>query len=194
MDFLGPAPSYVYIRDPMRILCHRMISCSISGRGKAPEKVTGIDLFYLRSIDLRTANISYLLAQYLFRHAARRKSEARLSGGYFIRCLAAYFVLVGDEGLMGLSMITPGDPEDAEGTHDEIEGDQAILAPMQVPQPPLTAAQTEAMPQRIARVEEEVRELRQSIMRLHGVIDRSITDQSRFPTRRKTGDTNTSAP
>ncbi|GKD69880.1 hypothetical protein Tco_1323970 [Tanacetum coccineum] len=51
MDFLGPTPSYVYIRDPVRKLCHRMISCSISGRGQAPEKVTGIDLFYLRSMD-----------------------------------------------------------------------------------------------------------------------------------------------
>ncbi|GKB39504.1 hypothetical protein Tco_0884446 [Tanacetum coccineum] len=30
MDFLGPAPSYVHIRDPIRRLCHRMIKCSIS--------------------------------------------------------------------------------------------------------------------------------------------------------------------
>ncbi|GJQ99919.1 hypothetical protein Tco_0522904 [Tanacetum coccineum] len=29
-DFLGPAPSYVHIRDPVRRLCHRMIACSIS--------------------------------------------------------------------------------------------------------------------------------------------------------------------
>ncbi|GJY70154.1 hypothetical protein Tco_0473136 [Tanacetum coccineum] len=40
-DFLGPAPSYVLIRDPVRRLCHRMIAYSISGRGQAPEKVTG---------------------------------------------------------------------------------------------------------------------------------------------------------
>ncbi|GKB75003.1 hypothetical protein Tco_0936415 [Tanacetum coccineum] len=55
-DFLGPAPSY------------------------APEKVTGVDLFYLRNIDQGTANITHLLAQYLFRHAEGRKSKARLSG------------------------------------------------------------------------------------------------------------------
>ncbi|GJU91991.1 hypothetical protein Tco_1304414 [Tanacetum coccineum] len=30
-DFLGPAPSYVLIRDPVRRLCHRMIAYSISG-------------------------------------------------------------------------------------------------------------------------------------------------------------------
>nr|GEW53539.1 hypothetical protein [Tanacetum cinerariifolium] len=33
-DFLGPAPSYVHIRDPVRRLCHRMIECSISGQGQ----------------------------------------------------------------------------------------------------------------------------------------------------------------
>ncbi|GJZ43172.1 hypothetical protein Tco_0590427 [Tanacetum coccineum] len=38
----GLAPSYVYIKDPVRRLCHKMISCSISGRGRAPEKVTGM--------------------------------------------------------------------------------------------------------------------------------------------------------
>ncbi|GJS80695.1 hypothetical protein Tco_0730576 [Tanacetum coccineum] len=32
-DFLGPALSFVHIRDPVRRLCHRMIACSISGRG-----------------------------------------------------------------------------------------------------------------------------------------------------------------
>ncbi|GKB29402.1 hypothetical protein Tco_0868803 [Tanacetum coccineum] len=37
-DFLGPVPSYVLIRDPVRRLCHRMIAYSISGRGQAPEK------------------------------------------------------------------------------------------------------------------------------------------------------------
>ncbi|GJU79457.1 hypothetical protein Tco_1281822 [Tanacetum coccineum] len=37
-DFLGPAPSYVLIQDPMRRLCHRIIAYSISGRGQAPKK------------------------------------------------------------------------------------------------------------------------------------------------------------
>nr|GEW31787.1 hypothetical protein [Tanacetum cinerariifolium] len=32
------APSYVFIRDPVRRLCNMMIACSISGRGHAPEK------------------------------------------------------------------------------------------------------------------------------------------------------------
>ncbi|GKB45096.1 ribonuclease H-like domain-containing protein [Tanacetum coccineum] len=50
-DFLGVVPSYTLIRDPLRRLCHRLISFIISGRAQAPEKVTTTDLFYLRSMD-----------------------------------------------------------------------------------------------------------------------------------------------
>ncbi|GJU60390.1 hypothetical protein Tco_1238156 [Tanacetum coccineum] len=82
-----------------------MIACNISGRGQEPEKVTGVDLFYLRSMDRGTANVLYLLAQYLFRHAEGRKSGARLSEGYFIGCLTAHFGLVSDQGLRGLSLV-----------------------------------------------------------------------------------------
>ncbi|GJS61463.1 hypothetical protein Tco_0656247 [Tanacetum coccineum] len=82
-DFLGPAPSY----------------------GQAPEKVTGVDLFYLRNMDHGTTNVPHLLAQYLFRHSEGRKSEARLSGGHFIGLLAMHFGLVSDEGLRGLQVV-----------------------------------------------------------------------------------------
>ncbi|GJU57604.1 hypothetical protein Tco_1235370 [Tanacetum coccineum] len=102
----GPAPSYVLIRDPVRRLCHRMIAYSISGRGQAPEKVTGVDLFYLCSMDRGTTNVPHLLAQYLFRHAEGRKSGARLSGEHFIWGLAMHFGLVSDEGLRGLQVVT----------------------------------------------------------------------------------------
>ncbi|GJU71802.1 hypothetical protein Tco_1263207 [Tanacetum coccineum] len=52
---------------------------AISGKGQAPEKVTATDLFYLRSMDRGAANVPYLLAQYLVRHAKRRNSGAVLS-------------------------------------------------------------------------------------------------------------------
>ncbi|GJS90079.1 hypothetical protein Tco_0772715 [Tanacetum coccineum] len=104
-DFLRGAPSYTYIRDPVRRLCHRLISYNISGRGQAPKKVTATDLFYLRSMDRGAANVPYLLAQYLFRHAKGRKSGARLSGGHFIGSLAYHFALVSDDGLRGLSVV-----------------------------------------------------------------------------------------
>ncbi|GKD15369.1 hypothetical protein Tco_1199776, partial [Tanacetum coccineum] len=67
--------------------------------GQAPKKVTGVDLFYLRSMDRGTANVPHLLVQYLFRHDEGRKSEAMLSGGHFIGRLAMHFGLVSDEGL-----------------------------------------------------------------------------------------------
>ncbi|GKA33781.1 hypothetical protein Tco_0720210 [Tanacetum coccineum] len=79
-DFLRGAPLYTYIRDPVRRLCHRLISYSISGRGQTPKK-------------------------YLFRHAEGRKSGARLSEGHFIRRLAHHFGLVSDDGLRGLSVV-----------------------------------------------------------------------------------------
>ncbi|GJW71184.1 hypothetical protein Tco_0128101 [Tanacetum coccineum] len=105
-DFLRGAPSYTYIRDPVRRLCHRLISYNISGRGHAPEKVNATDLFYLRSIDRGAANVPYLLAQYWFRHAEGRKSGARLSGGHFIRRIPHHFGLVSDDELRGLFVVT----------------------------------------------------------------------------------------
>ncbi|GKC99620.1 hypothetical protein Tco_1169895 [Tanacetum coccineum] len=94
-DFLGATPSYVHIRDHVRRLYHRMIAYTISGRGQGPKKVTGVDFLYLRTMDHGTANVPYLLAQYLFHHAEGRKGGARLSGGYFIGRLAMHFGLLG---------------------------------------------------------------------------------------------------
>ncbi|GJU38169.1 hypothetical protein Tco_1186523 [Tanacetum coccineum] len=94
-EFLGPAPSNIFIRDPMRRLCHRMIAYSISGKGQTPKKMIDVDLFYLRSMDRGTTNVSHLLAHYLFRHVKGRKSRARLSGGHFIRRLVMHFRLLG---------------------------------------------------------------------------------------------------
>ncbi|GJX55907.1 hypothetical protein Tco_0285804 [Tanacetum coccineum] len=62
VGLLGPCPSYVLIRDPVMRLCHRMIAYSIFGRGQTPEKVTGIDLFYLRNMDRGTINVPHPLA------------------------------------------------------------------------------------------------------------------------------------
>ncbi|GJR08780.1 hypothetical protein Tco_0791432 [Tanacetum coccineum] len=139
-DFLRGAPSYTNIRDPVRRLCHRLISYNISGRGQAPKKVTATDLFYPCSMDREAANAPYLLAQYLFRHAEGRKSGSRLSGGYFIRRLAHHFGLVSDDGLRGLSVVAHELPViDMEAAEDALavdEGAQADLAPIQASQPP----------------------------------------------------------
>ncbi|GKE55227.1 hypothetical protein Tco_1494412, partial [Tanacetum coccineum] len=229
-EFLGPAPSYVHIRDSVRRLCHRMIACSISGRGQEAEKVTGVDLFYLRTIDRGTANVSYLLAQYLFHHAEGRKSRTRLSRGHFIGRLAAHFGLVGDQGLRGLSVVvselpvidlhelarlniyarfgntwawvapgperqqaaaagSPGAVEDAPAADERA---QAVPAPVQAPQPPPPAPQPRTMSQRIDRLEEEVRKMRQSV-----AFDSTLIGSSRLSYERrvkpKTGNANTFA-
>ncbi|GJV79387.1 ribonuclease H-like domain-containing protein [Tanacetum coccineum] len=104
-DFLRGAPCYTYIIDPVRRLCHRLISYNISGRGHAPKKVNATNLFYLCSMDRGAANVPYLVAQYLFRHIEGRKSGTRLSRGHFIGRLAHHFGLVSDDGLRGLSVV-----------------------------------------------------------------------------------------
>ncbi|GJY40750.1 hypothetical protein Tco_0428020 [Tanacetum coccineum] len=102
-----------------------MIAYSISGKGQAPEKVTGVDLFYLRSMDRGTANVLRL---------------------------AAHFRLVMDEGLRGLH-VAPG-PErqqaaaagedDEAGPADE-EATLDVPAPEQAPPPPPPAPQARTM-------------------------------------------------
>ncbi|GKD76338.1 hypothetical protein Tco_1338959, partial [Tanacetum coccineum] len=167
-DFLGPAPSYVLIRDPVRRLCHKMIAYSISGRGQAPEKVTGVDLFYLRSIDRGTTNVPHLLAQYLFRHVEGRRSGARLLGGHFIRRLAMHFRLLGRlhictrygdtwawiaQGLERQQAAAASAPEadDVDQVVDEVapEIPAAAPTPAQAPPPPLPAPHPRTMSQRI---------------------------------------------
>ncbi|GKE44400.1 hypothetical protein Tco_1471684 [Tanacetum coccineum] len=93
-DFLGPPPSYTLIRDLVLRLCHRMLAHSIAGRSQAPKKVTVTDLFYLRGLDVGSVNIPYLLARYLRRFAAGRKSGAHISGGQFVARLAEHFGLL----------------------------------------------------------------------------------------------------
>ncbi|GJX43238.1 hypothetical protein Tco_0259914 [Tanacetum coccineum] len=62
---MGSAPSYTLIKEPLRRLCHRLITFTISGRGHARKKVTTTDLFFLRSMNEGTVvNVPYLLEYY----------------------------------------------------------------------------------------------------------------------------------
>ncbi|GJR98807.1 hypothetical protein Tco_0270981 [Tanacetum coccineum] len=135
MRLIGPAPSYVLIQDPVMGLCHKMIAYSISGRGQTSEKVTGVDLFYLRSMDRGTTNDPHLLAHCLFRHAEGRTSRARLSGGHFIRHLAMHFGLVA-QGPERQQAAADGAHEADEAGSVAEEGAQEIPAPAQEPPPP----------------------------------------------------------
>ncbi|GJY71683.1 hypothetical protein Tco_0475386 [Tanacetum coccineum] len=69
-DFLGPPPSYTFIRDLVLRLCHMMMAHNIARRSQAPEKVTVTDLFYLRLVvNLKDgwldSNISLIVSPFL---------------------------------------------------------------------------------------------------------------------------------
>ncbi|GJY60645.1 retrovirus-related pol polyprotein from transposon opus [Tanacetum coccineum] len=157
-DFLGTTPFYTTIRDPILRLCHRLIAYSIAGRSQAPEKVTVMDLFYSRGMDVGSVNVPYLLVRYLRLFATGRKSEAHISRGQFVARLADHFGLLTTEILGGLTVIAPelpawvamgperhldaaaGAPADAEDAPIIDEGGQAdptlVHAPHQPPLPP----------------------------------------------------------
>ncbi|GKC91632.1 hypothetical protein Tco_1152281, partial [Tanacetum coccineum] len=104
-DFLGTAPSYTAIQDPILRLFHRLIACSIVRRSQEPKKVTMTDLFYLRGMDVDSVNVPYLLARYLSLFFAGRKSEAHIFSGQFVARLAEHFGLLTIEILQGLTII-----------------------------------------------------------------------------------------
>nr|GEV63862.1 hypothetical protein [Tanacetum cinerariifolium] len=95
-------------------------------RRKTPKKVTAIDLFYLCSMDRGASNVSYLLAQYLFRHAH-------------------HFSLIGDDwawvdqDTKSQPIATATAPSGDEDAPDVDEGAHVISAPIHVPPPPLPA-------------------------------------------------------
>ncbi|GJY32632.1 hypothetical protein Tco_0417101 [Tanacetum coccineum] len=134
-DFLGPPPYYTLIKVLVLRLCHRMMAHSIAGRRQAPEKVTVTDLFYLRGLDVGSVNIPYLLARYLRRFAAGRKSGAYIFGGQFVARLAEHFGLLTTEVLGGLTVIAlelliidmAGAPVIAEDVPAVDEGDQCCI-------------------------------------------------------------------
>ncbi|GJZ53958.1 hypothetical protein Tco_0608843, partial [Tanacetum coccineum] len=98
----------------------------IAGRSQAPEKVTVIDLFYLRGMDVGSVNIPYLLA--------------RLQGPTVIMQELPVIDMV--------KMAVKDTPAVEEGT-------QADLALMQAPQPP-PPPPARTMPQRLGRLKEDM--------------------------------------
>ncbi|GJR10291.1 hypothetical protein Tco_0792943 [Tanacetum coccineum] len=167
-DFLGVSPSYTLIRDPLKRLCHRLRSFSISGRAQAPEKVTATDLFYLRSMDEGTKNVPYLR-------------------------LAEHFGLVSDEGLIGLTVIARKllliymDELVRLRICDRLDDTWAWVAPGPERQQVAAAGAPEGAmgilivnESRMARLEEEVHGLRESLDEQRKVMDMMARDLSRF--------------
>ncbi|GKC61900.1 hypothetical protein Tco_1089498 [Tanacetum coccineum] len=184
-DFLGDAPTYTYIKDPVRRLFHRLISCIISGRGQVPKKVTATDLFYMRSMEQGTANVLYL---------------------------AAYFGLVSDVGLIGLTVIAREPPMidiiELVKLNICVRLDEtwAWVAPGPEGQPVDVTGSLEVAEgapnvdeDRLSRLEEEVHSLRGDMGEQREVLDSMIHDFARFTTwtrrrvRQRTGEASTSA-
>ncbi|GKE90298.1 hypothetical protein Tco_1567773, partial [Tanacetum coccineum] len=183
-DFLGAPPSYTHIRDPMLRLCHRLIACNIARRSQVPEKVAMTDLFYLSGMDVGSLNIPYLLARYLRLLASGRKRGVMLSRGQFIDRLICKelkdtwaWVALGPERQQVVGIGTPKAAEDAPVVD---EGAPAVPAPAQAPQPPPAAGLARNMPQRMARLEEDVHEIRGALTEQRKVIDAMAKDLSRF--------------
>ncbi|GJW22972.1 hypothetical protein Tco_0033594 [Tanacetum coccineum] len=82
-----------------------------------------------------------------------------------------------------------GAPAIAEDAFAVDEGDQAVSAPVQAPQqpPPPPPAPARTMPQRIARLEEYVYEIREALTEQREVIDAMARDFSIFSTWVTTG-------
>ncbi|GKB19593.1 hypothetical protein Tco_0853516 [Tanacetum coccineum] len=184
-DFLGTAPSYTVIKDPILRLCHRLIACSIAKRSRALEKVTLANLFYLRGMHIGSDNVPYLLARYLRLFATRRKSRAHISGGQFVARLAEHFGLLTADILVRLTVIVLELPviDMAELVRLQIcvkLDDTWAWALQQPPPPPLAAARI--IPKRLGRLEEDVQGLCRDVGSLHGLVERSMTDQGRFST------------
>ncbi|GJX66090.1 hypothetical protein Tco_0300433, partial [Tanacetum coccineum] len=141
-------------RDPMLRLCHRLIACSIAGRSQAPKKVLEGLIVIVR--DLLVIDMAELV---------RLQICEELDDTW------AWVAPIPERQSDAVAS-TPKAARDAPA----VDGG-ALVDPvhMQAPQPPHTTLRT--MPQRNARLEEEVHKLRRSIVGLHRDVYRSIIDQ-----------------
>nr|GEY61059.1 hypothetical protein [Tanacetum cinerariifolium] len=121
-------------RDLVLRLCYRLIACSIVGRSQASKKVTVADLFYLRGWTLaQSTSLIYCLVRELL--VIDMSELVRL---HICEEIDDTKALVASE-LERHPDAVAGSPGAAEDDPIVDEGDQAILAPVQAPQPPPVA-------------------------------------------------------
>nr|GEZ77103.1 hypothetical protein [Tanacetum cinerariifolium] len=148
--------------------------------GQAPEKVTRVDNFYLRSMDRGTANVSYLLVWCLFWHAERRKSGARLNISKRIADMLAWLALGPDR-----------QPDDAAGAPKATEDAPTIHEGALVNPTPIQSRFATWMISCMTQ-------LMDASGCTYQDFDNTLVGSSQLPyqrhTRRRTDDANTSAP
>ncbi|GKD51881.1 hypothetical protein Tco_1280857 [Tanacetum coccineum] len=176
-DFLRGAPSYTYIRDSVRRLCHR----------HAKGRKSGVGLFRGHFIGRLAHHFGLVSDDGLRGLSIMTRELPMIDMGRLVKlniCME-----IGDD----WAWVAPGperQPDVAAGAtraDDDAptvyEGAQADPAPVQAPlPPPPPPAAWRTMPQRLGRIEEEMQGLRQDVRSLRGLVERSLTDQGRFST------------
>ncbi|GJR47717.1 hypothetical protein Tco_1315820 [Tanacetum coccineum] len=157
LDFLGPPPSYTLIRDSMLRLFHRMMAHSIAGRSQAPEKEVccweeerGLTLI---SPELPIIDMAELVRLQIYEQ------------------LDDAWVWVAGPERKPNATGPPGVAQDAPIVN---KGGQADPAPTHAPPPPPATART--MPQRMARLEEDVHEIHGTLAEQHEVASDDLRD------------------
>ncbi|GJT84523.1 hypothetical protein Tco_1066240 [Tanacetum coccineum] len=181
------------------------VSYWLKGRGaNLRDKKDGLELVINQGWRLKLKDVPLLLDPSIicYKFSAGRKSRAHISGGQFVARLAKHFGLLTAEILGGLIITAPelsiidmgperqpdaaaGAPGVAQDAPIVDECGQADPTPVQAPPPTPTPART--MPQRMARLEEGVHEIRGALTEQREVIDAMARNFSSFSTRAITG-------
>ncbi|GKE12202.1 hypothetical protein Tco_1415753 [Tanacetum coccineum] len=158
-DFLGTTLSYTAIRDLILRFCYRLIACSIAGRSQEPEKIFG-------GLKVIAPELPIIDMAELVKLQICEKLDDTWA-----------WVAMEPERQPDAVAGTPGVAQDAPVID---KGCQANPTPVQAPPPPPVAART--IPRRMARLEEDVHEIRGTLAEQHEVISAMARDFSRFCT------------
>ncbi|GJZ65672.1 hypothetical protein Tco_0622368 [Tanacetum coccineum] len=177
-DFLGPPPSYTLIRDLVLRLCHRMLAHSTTGR-KSEAYISG-GQFVARLAEY----FGLLTAKILGGLTVIAPELPIIDMGELVRLqISVQF----DDTWAWVAIKPERQPNAVAGVHAIAEdapivdeGGQADPAPIHAPPPPPALARI--MPQRMARLEEDVHKIRGVLTEQREVIDAMARDFSRFST------------
>ncbi|GJS96447.1 hypothetical protein Tco_0803415 [Tanacetum coccineum] len=192
-DFLGTTPSYTAIHDLILRLCHRLISCSIAGRSQAPEKYlrlfatgrkSGAHISGGQFVARLVEHFGLLTVEILQGLTVIAPALPVIDMAELVRLQICVeiddtwaWVALGPERQPDAAAGAPRVAQDAPAVD---EGVQTNPVPVQAP-PPLPAA-ARTIPQRMARLEEDVHKIRGALTEQREVIDEMARDFSRFST------------
>ncbi|GKB77708.1 integrase, catalytic region, zinc finger, CCHC-type containing protein [Tanacetum coccineum] len=170
-------------KEPLRRMCHRLVTFTIAGRGQAPEKVTTTDLYYLRSMDERTVTESLRGLNVVVHDLTMIDMDELVRLHICERLLdIPTWVAMGPE-RQHVGASARAAHVDPEVVKEGVQADPAPAEAGQAPQAPLAAAPApRTIPQRLLRFKEEVNGLRDSIGEQRVMLDGMSRDFARFTT------------